>query len=178
VRYYVGLGSNLGQRAVNLAEALVRLSACPGLRLERLSRVYETAPVGVTAQPSFLNMALAADWAGEPEALLAACLDIERAMGRVRGQRWGPRLIDLDLLLYDGPPLTLPHLQLPHPRLLERQFVLVPLSDIAPQLLLPGGRPVAAAAQPDAPGITLLGPLAHCVQAELGFVKERGGGSV
>jgi len=130
---YVALGTNLGDRQAHLREALRQMAALPGVRLLRISSVYETEPVGYTEQPAFLNMAaaLAADM--PPERLLDHLLGIERGMGRVRTIRWGPRTIDLDLLLYGDAVICTEFLTLPHPRMAERAFVLVPLKEIWPQ---------------------------------------------
>ncbi len=166
MRYWLGLGANIGHRAVNLAEAILQLTR-RGARLLRLSSVYETAPVGFTDQPDFLNMVICIVSDLPPLKMLSACLHIEQQMGRVRRQRWGPRVIDIDLLLSDGPPVRTPDLTLPHPRIAERQFVLVPLAEIAAELRLPDGRRARAAADPSAVGIRRLGPLAAAVRREL-----------
>ncbi len=126
---FVGLGSNLGAREGNLEQALSLLGA-RGFRLTRASSVYETAPVGGPPQGDFLNQAIGGDWPGPPESLLLACLSVEREMGRVRRERFGPRSIDLDLLLF-GDELRDGEFELPHPRLHERRFVLAPLCEIA-----------------------------------------------
>ena len=127
---YVALGANLGDRERSLREAVDRLGRIPGIVVRRLSPVYETDPVGYTDQPAFLNMAAAIGTELEPLDLLRALLAIEREMGRVRKVRWGPRTIDLDLLLYGGVTMNTDELTLPHPRMGERAFVLVPLRDI------------------------------------------------
>ena len=132
---YLALGSNLGNRIGNLRDALHRLA--PYLQLTRLSRVYETAPWGVAEQPRFLNLALAGETALTPHELLRALKTIERDMGRVETVRYGPRVIDLDILFYDNWVVQTNDLEIPHPRLAERRFVLVPLNDIAPTLLHP-----------------------------------------
>jgi 2-amino-4-hydroxy-6-hydroxymethyldihydropteridine diphosphokinase len=97
------------------------------------SRVYETDPVGGPEQPRFLNAAVAVSYSGEPLALLDALQAIEKELGRTRDVRWGPRTIDLDVLWTDGPPIELPRLVVPHPRLAERAFALLPLADVAPE---------------------------------------------
>lgn len=129
---YIGLGANLGDREAALREAIRLLDAAEGVRVLRVSPVYETDPVGYTEQPAFLNMAAAVGTTLSPEGLLSLCLDIERRMGRVRTVRWGPRPIDLDLLAYDGVRMETERLTLPHPRLAERAFALVPLRDVWP----------------------------------------------
>jgi 2-amino-4-hydroxy-6-hydroxymethyldihydropteridine diphosphokinase len=129
---YVALGANLGERESSLREALRRLEITPGNEVRRISVVYETDPVGYADQPAFLNMAAAIGTAMAPAELLRLLLDIEQEMGRVRDIRWGPRTIDLDLLLYDGVSMETEELTLPHPRMGERAFVLVPLHDVWP----------------------------------------------
>lgn len=135
---YIGLGSNLGDRAGNLLLA-VRGMMDAGLKVVRLSSVYETEPVDLREQPTFLNMVAEIE-RGElfsPEQVLARLLRIEYALGRRRDVRRGPRTIDLDLLLYGDVRRATAFLTLPHPRLHERRFVLVPLAELAPALLHP-----------------------------------------
>jgi 2-amino-4-hydroxy-6-hydroxymethyldihydropteridine diphosphokinase len=135
---YIGLGSNLGDRAENLRLA-VRGMLDAGLEVTRLSQIYETEPVETFAQPLFLN--LVAELSGNslpcPEALLARLLQIEQSLGRTRDLAKGPRLIDLDLLLYHNETCDSPLLTLPHTRLQHRRFVLVPLAELAPALFHP-----------------------------------------
>jgi 2-amino-4-hydroxy-6-hydroxymethyldihydropteridine diphosphokinase len=130
---YVALGANLGDRETSLREALRRLADDPELEVRSISSVYETAPVGFTDQPSFLNMAVCLGTDLEPVELLRRLLAIEQEMGRVRDVRWGPRNIDLDLLVYGEMSMETPELTLPHPRMGQRAFVLVPLRDIWPK---------------------------------------------
>lgn len=130
---YIALGSNLGDRESSLQEALRRLSADPSLHVRELSQVYETAPVGYTDQPAFLNMTAGVETEKPPLALLRSLLEIEQAMGRVREFRNGPRNIDLDLLVVDDIEMNTPELVLPHPRMGQRAFVLTPLRDIWPE---------------------------------------------
>ena len=139
-RAFLGLGSNLGDKEANIRESLERLSHHPGVRVEKVSSLYETAPVGFTDQPDFLNAAAEIETNLEPMDLLCITSDIEKKMGRVRNFRWGPRVIDIDVLLYDDVLLDTPELVIPHPRMYERAFVMVPLAEIAPDLKLPGGR--------------------------------------
>lgn len=127
---YVALGANLGDRDASLRDALRRMAAVPGLEVLRISRVYETDPVGYVDQPVFLNMAAVLKTGLSPVELLRRLLSIEREMGRVRDTRWGPRTIDLDLLIYEDVAMDTPELTLPHPRMRERAFVLAPLRDI------------------------------------------------
>lgn len=130
---YVALGANLGDREGSLTEAIRRLQTDSELTVSRISAVYETAPVGYTDQPSFLNMAVRLNTELDPISLLRRLLAIEQEMGRVRDVRWGPRNIDLDLLVVGEVVLDTPELTLPHPRMGQRAFVLVPLKDIWPE---------------------------------------------
>lgn len=127
---YIALGSNVGDRAGLLRAALRLLDEHPAIEVRRVSAVYETAPVGFTDQPAFLNMAAALGTSLDPLQLLRAMLDMESKLGRTRDIRWGPRTIDLDLLLYEEVVLEEEELTLPHPRMMERAFVLVPLADV------------------------------------------------
>ena len=149
---YLGLGTNLGDRRGNLESGLRLLSGESGLRLLRISRVYETEPWGVTGQPRFLNCAAEFAVTLDPETLLARCQAAERAAGRRPGPRWGPRLLDVDLLLYGARAVALPHLEIPHPRLHLRAFALAPLAELAPGARHPipgcwGGRSVGELAR-------------------------------
>ena len=135
---YLGLGTNLGDREVNLDKALEVLADNPGLRLLRRSMVYETEPWGVTDQPAFLNAVAEVATTLDPEELLDACKEVEQGMGRQPGTRWGPRLIDVDILLYGNNVVQLPHLEIPHPRLHIRAFALIPLAELAPHTVHPG----------------------------------------
>jgi len=128
---FLGLGSNVGDREANLRAALRGLEA-RGFRVTALSSLYLTEPVDAPPQEWFLNAVAGGETALSPEALLRACLDTERALGRVRDVPRGPRTIDLDLLLYGDEVRDTPGLTLPHPRMHERRFVLVPLVEIAP----------------------------------------------
>lgn len=127
---YIALGSNVGEREQLLKAALGRLEQHPDIDVARVSGIYETDPVGYTDQPAFLNMAAALVTTLEPVQLLRAMLGIEQELGRTRDIRWGPRTIDLDLLLMDGITMDEEELILPHPRMMERSFVLVPLHDV------------------------------------------------
>ena len=137
-RVYLALGTNLGERMLNLAQALALLP--PEVTILRSSPVYETPPWGVTDQPAFLNMVCQAETALEPLALLDRLKDLEEKMGRQSSVRFGPRLIDLDILFYDDLVFHDERLEIPHPRLAERAFVLVPLADLAPDLVHPASR--------------------------------------
>lgn len=127
---YIALGSNVGEREQLLEDALRCLEQHPNIEVARVSGIYETAPVGYTDQPAFLNMAAALMTTLEPIELLRAMLSIENQLGRTRDIRWGPRTMDLDLLLMDGIVMNEDELILPHPRMMERSFVLVPLRDV------------------------------------------------
>lgn len=142
VRAFLGLGSNLGDRSENLRRAVALLDARDGVRVVRTSSIYETEPVG-PPQPDFLNAVAEIDTTLSPRALLEACLGVEAEMGRVRRERWGPRVIDVDLLLFDDQRIDEPDLVVPHPRMHERAFVLVPLAELAPDLILADGRTAA-----------------------------------
>ncbi len=132
---YIALGGNLGDRAATMVSALERLSRI--MTISRRSETYETAPKYVADQPPFLNMAVCGNTDLAPEPLLDSLKSIETALGRVAGQRFGPRPIDLDILFYDSEQIDTPRLTVPHPRLPERRFVLQPLADIAPDLRHP-----------------------------------------
>jgi 2-amino-4-hydroxy-6-hydroxymethyldihydropteridine diphosphokinase len=141
VRAFLGLGSNLGDRLANLQRAVDLLDATPGIRVVRTSRVYETAPVG-PPQPDYLNAVAEVRTALTARELLDACLEAERALGRVRAERWGPRTADIDVLTFGVEHFDEPGLTVPHPRMHERAFVLVPLLELEPDPPLPGGRSV------------------------------------
>ena len=132
---YLGLGSNLEDRDAHLRQALAALE--PHITVVRLSSVYDTAPVLVADQPRFHNVVCGVETALDPMALLRLAKHIEVTLGRVPGPRYGPRVIDIDILLYGQIVLEVPELTIPHPRLAERAFVLVPLAEIAPSLRHP-----------------------------------------
>ena len=132
-RAYVGIGANLGDREATIAAALAALPGVVGV-----SRLRETEPVGVVDQPPFLNGAAAIETEASARELLDALLAVERGLGRERRERWGPRPIDLDLLLFGDERLDEPGLTVPHPRLHERRFALEPLLDLDPELAVPG----------------------------------------
>jgi 2-amino-4-hydroxy-6-hydroxymethyldihydropteridine diphosphokinase len=133
---YLALGSNLGDRRANLVAAVAQLRE--QVAVEAISSLYETEPAYVLDQPRFLNAALCGRTTLAPIELLAFVKGIERALGRTAGPRYGPRLVDIDLLLYGDTVLDSPELSIPHPRMAERPFVLVPLAEIAPDLVPPG----------------------------------------
>ncbi len=132
---YLGLGSNIGDRDANLTAAVQALGAV--VTVERVSSVYDTAPMHVTDQPRFHNLVCQATTDLTPPALLHAAKAIERQLGRADGPRYGPRLIDIGVLLYDQLVLHTDELTVPHPRLAERAFVLAPLAEIAPKMVHP-----------------------------------------
>jgi 2-amino-4-hydroxy-6-hydroxymethyldihydropteridine diphosphokinase len=140
---FVGLGSNAGDRLGNLQRAVDLLGAREGLRVRASSRVYETDPVGGPPQPDYLNAVIEVETDLEPYGLFGACREVEDALGRERLERWGPRTIDLDVLTYDDREIDEPDLQVPHPRMHERAFVLVPLLELTADPPLPGGRRIA-----------------------------------
>jgi 2-amino-4-hydroxy-6-hydroxymethyldihydropteridine diphosphokinase len=134
-KVYLGLGSNLGNRALNIYSALRRLQE--EIQLDRISSLYETQPVGHADQPWFLNLVCTGETHLSPEGLLVLAKRIERRMGRKEGVRFGPRIIDIDILFYEDLIMDTPQLEIPHPRLAERGFVLIPLNEVAPNLLDP-----------------------------------------
>jgi 2-amino-4-hydroxy-6-hydroxymethyldihydropteridine diphosphokinase len=144
-RAYIGLGANLGDPARQVREALQALQACG--QVLKQSALYRSAPLGEPGQADYCNAACLLETPLSPQALMQELLAIERAAGRIRdGRRWVPRLLDLDLLHYEGVTLDTPQLTLPHPEIARRNFVLVPLAEVAPQLDIPGVGGVAAAA--------------------------------
>lgn len=161
---YVALGSNLGDSRQHVLDAMAALGQLPETRLLANSRLYRTPPWGMLDQPAFVNAAVLLDTALAPHDLLDHLLAIERAHGRQRaGERWGPRTLDLDLLHMPGVTLADVRLTLPHPRIAERAFVLLPLHELAPDLLLPGqGRVATLLAAVDRSGCAVLpAPLDH-----------------
>ncbi|MGG7567758.1 2-amino-4-hydroxy-6-hydroxymethyldihydropteridine diphosphokinase [Rhodovulum sp. DZ06] len=159
-RAAIGIGGNIGERQAALAGALAGLEGAEGLRLLAASSAWETPPWGDTDQAPFLNACALVETTLAPRALLETLLGIEAALGRARdkARRWGPRLIDLDLLWHGAGAVNEPGLELPHPRMLDRAFVLVPLAEIAPGLEI-GGRSIADWAEAaDRDGMTCLGP--------------------
>jgi 2-amino-4-hydroxy-6-hydroxymethyldihydropteridine diphosphokinase len=126
----VGVGTNLGDREATVRWTLGQLQAHPAIASVVTSPLYETDPIGLTDQPRFLNLVLGLETTLTPEALLAVLQELETAAGRVREVRWGPRTLDLDLLAFEGETRASPALQLPHPRMLERGFVTIPLGDL------------------------------------------------
>ena len=157
---YIGLGANLGDAEATVRAALVALAALPETRLLAGSRLYRTPAWGRLDQPAFINAAAALETGLAPEALLEQLLALERSHGRERldGERWGPRTLDLDVLLYGDAVIDSPRLRVPHPHLHERAFALLPLAEIAPQALIPGhGTVQAALAQRETGGLVPIG---------------------
>lgn len=143
---FLSLGTNMGDRLANLQEGLRLLRSHAAVTVAKLSSIYETEPVGYTEQPAFLNMAVQVSTSLSAEELLDLCLSIEQEIGRVREFRWGPRIIDLDILLYNQDNIESEKLIIPHPRMHERAFVLVPLIEIDPAICFPGSnRPLEEA---------------------------------
>lgn len=143
VTAYVGLGANLGDPAEAIRGACVALDALPQTRLTACSRLYRSAPVGVSGQPDYINAVAALETALPPQALLAAMMSIEADNGRTRDFHMAPRTLDMDLLLHGDARIDEPQLQVPHPRMHLRAFVLAPLAELAPDLVIPGVGPVA-----------------------------------
>ena len=157
---YLGLGSNIGDRAQHLARACGLLHQHPAIAVQAVSSLYETAPVGFTAQDAFLNAATRVQTTLRPESLLAITQAVESRLGREPAIRWGPRVIDVDILLYDALQVRKPFLDIPHKALSERPFVLVPLSELEPDLHLPSGEPIRQliAALPNQGDVARLSP--------------------
>jgi 2-amino-4-hydroxy-6-hydroxymethyldihydropteridine diphosphokinase len=141
---FVGIGSNLGDREAHLSRAIELLSAEDDIEVTAVSQIRETEPVGPVEQGLFLNGALRVETVLAPRELLDCLLDVEQRLGRVRRERFGPRTIDLDLLLYGDEVVDEPGLTVPHPRLTERRFALEPLADLDPGLTIPGSGPISA----------------------------------
>ena len=139
---YLGLGSNMGNSRAQLDMAVAAINRLPTTKVLRPSPVYASKPWGKTDQPDFLNMVLEVETRLPPHALLKHLKQIEGEQGRVAGERWGPRPIDIDILLYGTQTLTSPELEVPHPRMWERAFVLQPLADLRPDLVGLDGSPI------------------------------------
>ena len=150
MRAYIGLGSNLGDRIGNLQAAMEKLA--DGLEIVAASSVYETDPVG-PPQPDFLNAVCLVETDLGPQELVALLKKVEAEVGRTPSERWGPREIDLDLLLIGDAVVDLPDLKVPHPELTSRAFVMVPLLELDPDLELPSGEPVSAFCERDPKGV-------------------------
>lgn len=154
---YVGIGSNLSDPAAQVQRSFDDLDRIDGVRVEARSALYRTRPFGPVAQDDFVNAVAGVLTTLTPPALLAQLRALELARGRVRSERWGPRILDLDLLVQGTARIDMPELSLPHPGIPERNFVLYPLRDVAPDLDIPGmGRVAQLAQRVDASGITRL----------------------
>lgn len=161
---YIGLGSNLDNPAAQLRRALAELTELPNTRVFKHSRLYQSKPLGPQDQPDYLNAVAALQTRLEPLALMRHLHDIERQHGRRRSaeNRWGPRTLDLDLLVYGNLSLQTPELTLPHPELQKRSFVLYPLAELAPELMIPGHESVRQLRERcTTPAITLYEEAAH-----------------
>ncbi|HWQ72965.1 MAG TPA: 2-amino-4-hydroxy-6-hydroxymethyldihydropteridine diphosphokinase [Desulfitobacteriaceae bacterium] len=139
MKAYLSLGSNLGERSYYLGAAISGLGGCKRIKICQESSVYETEPWGLVQQPLYWNMVLEIETDLDPVELLHICQNIENNLGRKRIFRWGPRTVDIDVLLYDNIVVETPELVLPHPHLEEREFVLAPLRELRPELILPSG---------------------------------------
>lgn len=140
VRTFVGLGGNVGEPRATMAAALRLLDGDADIRVARVSSLYATPPWGITDQPDFLNAAALLETSLEPCELLQRCLETELRLHRVRDKRWGPRSVDLDVLTFGDLEIDEPGLELPHPRMMDRAFVLVPLLELAPDMVVRGVR--------------------------------------
>ncbi len=157
---YIGLGSNIGDRAQHLVDACTTLHRHPAITVQAVSSLYHTAPVGFTAQDWFLNAVARFDTTLSPPVLLGVTQAAERQLGRVPTWRWGPRIIDIDILLYNMLQVHTPCLTIPHAALHERRFVLVPLAELAPDVRLPSGVRVGdlLSVLPEANDVQRVGP--------------------
>lgn len=163
---YLGLGSNVGRRCHFLAEAIQGIAAIEGVEMLRVSDLYESPAWGVEDQPDFLNMVIAVRVRLSPAQLLSRIKDLERQLGRTRREKWGPREIDVDILLFGDLQIDRPDLTIPHPYITQRQFVLVPLARIAPDVHVAPDATAADLADPDTPDLTRLGPFEKVLEAE------------
>lgn len=143
VRAFVGIGANLDDPARQVQSAIAELGHVAGAALASVSSLYRTPPMGPPDQPDYVNAAVELETVLAAEALLDALQAIERAHKRIRGVHWGPRTLDLDLLLYGDAVIDLPRLKVPHPGIADRVFVVEPLAEIAPELIIPGHGPLA-----------------------------------
>lgn len=159
VAAFIGVGSNLDEPVSRVRGALGELERLPATRVVQCSSLYRTAPVGYLDQPDFINAVARIETALDPHRLLAALLEIETRYGRVRSVLNAPRTLDLDILLYGDRTIGERGLNVPHPRMHERAFVLVPLAEIAPEIVIPGhGRAAALLAKVASDGVSLIGP--------------------
>lgn len=159
VRAYLALGSNIGDKIEHLRAAVAAIGTLPQTRILARSAIYRTPPWGKTDQDWFANAVIAVETTLSPRALLDACLAIEIEQGRIRLERWGPRVIDIDVLIHGETRMATDHLTLPHPAMQERAFVLIPLMEIAPGLTLEGKSIAERIASLDSTGIAPIAPL-------------------
>lgn len=152
----LGLGGNIGDPRTLMADAIFRLAQYPGVTLRAVSALYRTPPWGKTDQPAFLNAAVSVETSLPARRLLETILAVEKELGRERGERWGPRTIDIDILLYGDARVDEPGLEIPHPRLKERAFALAPLIDVAPDAEFSGRSAKEWLQASDAAGMTRL----------------------
>lgn len=139
VSFYLSLGANIGDRFGHLKKAIQLLKQIHGISIDSISSIYETEPVGFVEQPAFLNMVVGGTTEFTPEQLLQTVLEVERKQGRVREVRWGPRTLDIDILLYGQEIIADGNLEIPHPRMQDRLFVLIPFAEIAAEQPIPIG---------------------------------------
>lgn len=158
-KVYLALGANLGEPRRQLQDAVFSLHAHPAIQLQQCSSMYASKPMGPQNQPDYVNAVIAIQTSLTPHQLLDATQAIETAAGRVRGQHWGPRTLDIDILLFDSQIVTDERLLIPHPGLTQREFVLIPLAEIAPELILADGQTVTTLArQIPANGLDIIAP--------------------
>lgn len=138
VTAYLGLGSNIGNRTEQIEHAIDLIQGTSGIRIMKCSSIYKTEPIGYTDQPEFYNSVIQIQTSLQPNELLSVILNIEKKLDRIRTIRWGPRTIDIDILMYGNQIVDEPHLKIPHIQLTKRAFVLVPLLEIAGSILVPG----------------------------------------
>ncbi|HUH06181.1 MAG TPA: 2-amino-4-hydroxy-6-hydroxymethyldihydropteridine diphosphokinase [Egibacteraceae bacterium] len=167
---FLGLGANLGDPLAQLQSAVEAIDADARTTVQTVSSVYETEPIGGPRdQPTYLNIAVYALTGRSPRRLLRVCADIEARLGRVRGERWGPRAIDIDILLYAARVVQTRDLQIPHPRLAERPFALIPLIEVAPGMSFPDGTSLTSALAKLAPveGVRMIGSQVRLPEGKL-----------
>lgn len=145
IQAYLGLGCNLGDKLSSMIRAGQLLAEAPGISILKKSSLYETEPWGITDQPAFLNAVIKIETGLTPLELLQACQEIENSLGRVRLKNWGPRTMDIDILLYADYQLDSAQLSIPHPFIKERAFVLLPLQELDPELIFPDGENITCA---------------------------------
>jgi 2-amino-4-hydroxy-6-hydroxymethyldihydropteridine diphosphokinase len=156
---FVGIGSNVGDRVRFCREAIAQLNASPDIQVTATSSLYETSPIGGPPQRSYVNLVARIRTGLDHQALLARCQEIEQRLGREESDiRWGPRVVDLDILTYDNEKISEPDLEIPHPRMTHRRFVLIPLLEVDPAAADPWGTPYADALDEAEGDVELLEP--------------------